>query len=46
MRIVRTLRKEGAEINSWKYRFAIHATAILIRKDKYIATPPKRGNGV
>jgi hypothetical protein len=44
--MVRSAWKEGAEINSWKYRFVIHAMAILIRKDRYIATPPKRGSGV
>ena len=44
--MVRSVRKEGVEANSWKYRFAIPPIATLIRKDRYIATPPKRGRGV
>src|SRR2546427_7071319 len=45
-RIVISVRKEGAESTSRKYLFANNAITILIRKERYMATPPKRGSGI
>src|ERR1700680_2045269 len=44
MRMMKSARSENAERG--KRRCANNAIAILIRKDRYIATPPKRGSGV
>src|SRR6266849_977289 len=45
-RMVSSVRRESVETNPGKCRFVNNASARLIRKDRYIATPPKRGSGV